>query len=468
MSKFVETTYTNQTKNQFRMKKSLLLIALAAPFLCNAASPGLVNEPAPLPSAVTSVSPSQGFVNISGNVCPLGVGEISIVFAGSGEVVPNKDVKSELYKDGELLASSTDAYVDAMGARIASVKFGTARKSTGWYEVKMAEGQFTVGGQPSPAFNLFYQIDGFCTISPASGVVEELSEIFLYFDKDVVNVELNNSHLNELACLAHYVDNNGTAVTPEYELTAEVLNEGDDWAVIIKFGSNDGIAQTFFYEGNYNINIPAGLVTTYSKNPDNEDDPIKRTNPRYNMKYVIPSFPQPVIEPEEGSVVKDFFKFVITMDDSFTSLLFADTMSSSYIYPVVDGQVDDAAPVLRVKATEWNNEEQTVTYCVIDPETKGFATEPIEVEPGEYALVLDDKSFSCTRLNDNAEVFSAPYQYFYTVKSGSSKVESAVVDNSNTVYNLMGVKVGKNLNNAEVNALPAGLYIINGKKVMVK
>ncbi len=450
------------------MKKSLLLAALAAPLLCSAASPVLVNEPAPLPEVVKSVTPVQGFVNISGDASPLGVGEISFVFAGSAEVVPNQEVKSELYKDGVYLASSTDAYVDAMGARIASVKFGNAKKSIGWYEVKMAEGQFTVGGEPTPAFSLFYQIDGFCTIEPASGVINEMSEVFIYFDKDVVNVELNDKYMSELTCLAHYTDFFGTAVTPEYELSATVLNEGEEWAVVISFGSQDGISQTFTYEGNYNINIPAGLITTYSKNPDNADDPIRRSNPRYNLKYVIPSFPQPYIEPENESVVENFFKFVITMDDSFTSLLFADTMSSSYIHPVVDGQVDDGVQVCRVKATEWNVDDHTVTYCVIDPVTKTFATEPVEVEPGEYAFVLADKSISCTRLNDNAQVFSAPYQYFYTVKSGSSKVESAVADNSNAVYNLMGVRVGKNLSNDQVNALPAGIYIINGKKVMVK
>ncbi|MDE5552240.1 MAG: hypothetical protein K2I91_03470 [Muribaculaceae bacterium] len=98
-----------------------------------------------------------------------------------------------------------------------------------------------------------------------------------------------------------------------------------------------------------------------------------------------------------------------------------------------------------------------------DTSTKEFATSPVKVEPGDYALVLADKSFSCTRMNDGHQVWSAPYQYFYTVKSGSTKVEEVAVEGVKSIYNLQGIRINKNVEN-----LPAGLYIINGKKVLVK
>ena len=85
------------------------------------------------------------------------------------------------------------------------------------------------------------------------------------------------------------------------------------------------------------------------------------------------------------------------------------------------------------------------------------------MEPGDYALVLVDKSFTCIRVQDNVQVWSAPYQYFYTVKSGSSKVEEIAVEGEESIYNLQGIRINRNADN-----LPAGLYIINGKKVLVK
>lgn len=452
------------------MKICMLLAALAVPIIGFASEPALVNPPATLPAGVTSVSPVQGFVNISGDVNPQGVGEISIAFAGTEDVVPNKNVKSELYLNGELLAYSTDAHIDAMGVRGASVIFGGARKNAGWYEVRIAEGQFAIGGVASPAITLYYQIENFCTIYPTPGVVEQVDNIFLYFDPDVVKVEIDETKLNDLSCLAHYTAN-GVAVTPEYQLSAVALNEGVEWAVAITFGSADGIAQTFFYEGNYNLNIPAGLVISYSKGANYDEDPtdlIVRRNPRYNFAYVIPSFEQPVIVPENESVVDDFYEFTVKLNTAVTTLLFADTMGTSHIYPVFDGQVDTSFPIckLRALATVYDDNDKndnTVTYKVIDPATKQFATEPVKVEPGDYALVLADKSFSCMRLNDNTQVWAAPYQYFYTVRSRNSKVEEIAVEGEKSIYNLQGIRINRDADN-----LPAGLYIINGKKVLVK
>ena len=38
----------------------------------------------------------------------------------------------------------------------------------------------------------------------------------------------------------------------------------------------------------------------------------------------------------------------------------------------------------------------------------------------------------------------------------------------NNVYNLQGILVIKNASAEQINALPAGLYIVNGKKVVVR
>lgn len=50
----------------------------------------------------------------------------------------------------------------------------------------------------------------------------------------------------------------------------------------------------------------------------------------------------------------------------------------------------------------------------------------------------------------------------------SDAVEMVTVDQVNNVYNLQGILVLKNASNEQVSNLPAGLYIINGKKVAVR
>lgn len=55
-------------------------------------------------------------------------------------------------------------------------------------------------------------------------------------------------------------------------------------------------------------------------------------------------------------------------------------------------------------------------------------------------------------------------------KSATSATNDVAVpaQNDYTVYNLQGIQVTKVTNENDVNNLPAGLYIVNGKKVLVK
>jgi hypothetical protein len=52
--------------------------------------------------------------------------------------------------------------------------------------------------------------------------------------------------------------------------------------------------------------------------------------------------------------------------------------------------------------------------------------------------------------------------------SGVEGVNINKVNTTNAVYNLQGVKLFNNTNDSQLKALPAGVYIVNGKKVLVK
>lgn len=456
------------------MKHSLLLAALALPLALSAKAPELVNPAAPLPEAVSSVTPIQGFINTSGDKNPLGVGEITIVFTGSEDVVPNKSVKSELYKEGVLLATSTDAYVDAMGSRLASISFGGAKKAPGWYEVKVAEGQFNIGSTPSPEFSLFYQIDRVCYLNPSAGVVQQLDNVILMFD-DVDEVKVNSNYLSELTCLAH-VKINGAEVSPEYELSAAAVSQGSQWGVFISFGQS-GIAQTMIYPGTYQFNIPEGLVTSYTYGPNYATDPtdvIVRSNPRMNPQYIIPAIPEPTCEPAQYEVVHSIYDFKVKVA-SGCELLFANNMATSAIYGCTpEGGVDFDNKVYEVKSTyvaEEDTSDGIITYRVLKPGTKQFADEPIVPINGDYALVLADKAFSVnysSLTGVTSQEWAAPFQFFFKVYNETAVEDvEASADEYCTVYNLQGICVASGIAPAEVNNLPAGLYIVNGKKVMV-
>ena len=56
------------------------------------------------------------------------------------------------------------------------------------------------------------------------------------------------------------------------------------------------------------------------------------------------------------------------------------------------------------------------------------------------------------------------------VSNGTTGIESVISGENTTadVYNLQGIRVARQANADEVNALPAGIYVVNGQKVIVK
>ena len=458
------------------MKKSLLLAALALPMFVSAKDPDLVNQPAPLPDFVSKVTPVQGLVDVSGDVCPLGVAEISFVFSGRDEVVPHSEVKSQLLKEGVVIGETETAYIDAMGVRVASLKFPGSRTQPGWCEVRVAEGQFTIGGVPNAAFNLFYQIDRFYNeIHPVPGVVDEVQDISIIFN-GIDKLELNEAVYGDLTVLV-----NAGKETPEYQLTPQIVDEGDVKGVFIKMGQGDGIMDYFTEPGQYSVNVPAGMITTYVYGDNYAADPtdvVMRKNPRLNLIYTIPAFPQPSCEPENYATVQKLGKFVLTMEQG-CDLNFGNDKVLSGIYAVnEDETIDSSLRLWPVMFTEALPEKGTIEFNVAEHKEVNGESQwvPVEVTPapGEYAFVLAKNAFTATWTSaTGAQLLfqsCAPFEYRFTVSNGETaveEIEEAEADAYN-VFNLQGIRVAKGISLEEVKALPAGLYIANGKKIMVK
>lgn len=85
-------------------------------------------------------------------------------------------------------------------------------------------------------------------------------------------------------------------------------------------------------------------------------------------------------------------------------------------------------------------------------------------ETGTYELVIDPESLVAWSMSLGMYYNSKPLVFSYTVSEGSS-IATIVVDTNviNGVFNLQGVKVA-----GSMDSVPAGIYVVNGKKVLKK
>ena len=94
-------------------------------------------------------------------------------------------------------------------------------------------------------------------------------------------------------------------------------------------------------------------------------------------------------------------------------------------------------------------------------------TEPL-IGNGTYILEIPDGYFYD---GNGREIKGITLKY--TVKNDSGEtagIEDVVMENGNgwTVYSISGIEILKTTDASRVEALPAGLYIINGTKVYIK
>lgn len=91
-----------------------------------------------------------------------------------------------------------------------------------------------------------------------------------------------------------------------------------------------------------------------------------------------------------------------------------------------------------------------------------------EIPSGEYTLMVPEGLFILTD-----EYYNTTLSQLFTAEVdvvGSAGVEMTTADKNGVVrvYNLQGVKVMETMDASDVNNLGAGLYIVNGKKVLIK
>lgn len=183
-----------------------------------------------------------------------------------------------------------------------------------------------------------------------------------------------------------------------------------------------------------------------------------------------------------------------TPDDTNPALVYVDAEGNTQFFEGVGGKVRRrgaiaVSPDAKTLVASSASGQYTVYGIEYAEDGKVTLTEKHVFNHGlgsnSYAVTIDGagnvygsgasnefvKGFALPHAADEAVVTKAASKYAFEIKSSASAIEEVGYDkagNDNNVYNLQGMLLIENASEAEINALPAGLYIINGKKVARK
>lgn len=307
------------------------------------------------------------------------------------------------------------------------------------------------GGYPIDDFeyHVVYQssvgLPDLVSVAPeAQAVVESLSEIIVGNSSN-----LSMAYSFNASESARIVDMFGT----------EIINLGEPVAVD---GHADQMKWTFdpiTVSGNYALIIPKWY---FAIGEEFEGTTNKFTSFRYTVENssagsavfdIVPAS----VSPEDGATVSELSKVVVTFDEI------------TY-YPMVDGA--PVATIYKDDATEpFAVTEPAVDNDFLFPTEYTFTlTEPIK-EKGTYRFVIARGAF-CDETYDMemGESGHANDEIVYTfiVDDGGGVAGIGADASAADVFSVDGKLVLRNASDSDVKALPAGIYIFGGKKLVVK
>ncbi|MCM1291740.1 MAG: hypothetical protein NC201_04855 [Prevotella sp.] len=438
----------------------------AAPYLCQALTHNYVIEAAP---RLVRTTPTEGAeLNYFSNA--------TLIFSAPVSRNKNCDQAASLKLDGKEVATMTNrnvtypTYEDDPN----SVDFPFYReknKTAGTYTLTIPAGFFTVKGVPTEEITLTFSV-----VAPQPYTISPK----------------NHQMISSLPAVT--VTFPGATAIEDNHLTAN--EEGSGAVNILNLGQQASISFTTTIEGNtivYNTNIekcaegqtvvsiPYGAYTLTVG-----DKKVK--NPEIYVTYNTPNVPIPVlggVKSKDGKYYQDAFATDITMTlpegDTFDMWL---PSNVGALYAVND---DNEIQGNSICQWAYNFDEfgsakgkQEVTLLnTLDAEMlKTFVVEPgnycirfkkgtVMVTTDSYTIDDEDKSTVSTTKVCNTDLF-----YFFTVVEGMTpeSVNSIFGDDvtSFDIYTVDGKIVKINANVDEVSGLEPGIYVINGRTMIIR
>lgn len=466
------------------MKKFLLIIGAAIMLASNLSAQSLPETE--LPEGVT-VEPAPGMVDTSENAYPLGVSSIGINFGG--KEIKKNTLNTEpalLYRDdfNTPLSSTLTTSIDMMNHKTAGVIFKNTYNQDGIYKVVIPEGMFLyddtseVADSPCPGMTIYYKIlKGWVSYPADNAVVGDLEEIILDFPQ------------------ASEVMIRGT-FKPSFAAMPAGEDLGMVWSVegtklIGKF-DQDGIGYTLNTPGKYLLHVLAGTIRYII-------DGVTYTNQEIRLTYNIPSSPEPGIWPSCEDVVENGFEYFNLFVPDGWSIMMMNDEARNKIYMVDEkGNVDTSTVIAVAQLINAESTEDTLYLGLFDPKTyeplnfewdksanewqkylwtvKEGSVRPWKPElTGKYCLQLVEGLYYGTYQSPimGSEPFignNDPFMYIYDVVGESTAVNSVATSTAEQfdIFNISGVCVVRGGNKSSLKTLPAGLYISNGKKIIVR
>ncbi|MDE6741756.1 MAG: hypothetical protein K2J58_05440 [Muribaculaceae bacterium] len=283
------------------------------------------------------------------------------------------------------------------------------------------------------------------------------------------------------------------SVTPESGSTVEVIDEillvyaepvvCDDFEIYVLGADQSvaatGICRTDFMDntmivvqlnepitkaGSYNVVIPAHNII----NGDYFESDGKEglCNPEYHLLYTIEGNDDPVVDPAEQEVFN--YTEVSPADGSVVNEL----SSISLWFPDVVMTMDDIAYVYKADALESDPvSTASVNWTMTDDLLINVDLKTPVLEAGDYVVVIPARTISNLEYADSDGkngICNPEIRLSYTVDPTSTAVEAVSVAAAVDVYDVHGRLVLHNASAADVKTLTKGIYVVGGRKVVVK
>lgn len=327
-----------------------------------------------------------------------------------------------------------------------TMRFPEAIDRNGEYTLSFPEHFFMVGDEENPSLSEAFEVKYTITdgkeepaqtyeVTPEAGNYAVFPTITLTYD-DCESIEVVEGAKAELHVAR------AAAVSLTFTISAEgnvvTLTPDEDYTKYA--GSPYSVYQVVVPAGSYKLTYDG---TAWA----NKEVLLEQ------FKIKAPEAPLPVADPADGSTVEDLNLITCTFPIAMAGNSF--TLYSPKLYPVVDG----------VRGA------QIVAYkCTPNTEKTAFTMEPkstIELADGDYEIVIPKSAYRF--MIDGTSITNTEVVLHYTVKANLVGVAGMFAEDGNvTVYTMTGLCVLKNAPADELKNLSKGLYIVNGRKIVIR
>lgn len=386
------------------------------------------NGEAPTPyDGSDEITPAQGAVSRIDNIV--------IAFEGDVEVINQSNIILSDYED------AIAANVEAVGNTLV-ITPEKAITRYGQYVLTVDAGSITIGGHWNPAYQYIYIVakqngpwSGLFTADPSDdSTVESLKDIAITFEG------INRLTLNSLAkpedFPALYNGVTGDKLMPSINTTSQNILKVSLYSAVTAPGEYVLVVpRAFIYlDGEM---MPEDLKVVYY---------IERSQDYREVAFTF--------DPSDGETISTMDAIEVT----FAAEGLTDVTHNSFAWGIqaprfVSGA---GASVPSIQIKKLTDLSYTFNH------TYPFST------PGEYSLVIPAEYFTFT-FSDGYEQKNEEITTTFNVL-GTSAIDAVenVETLSGEVYNALGICILHNATPDQVKALPAGLYLVNGKKIIVK